>query len=380
MRWRKFWAIKFRRQGLLTLLAVGLSLIVFGNHSFKVSATHAGQKSDKLMVKAVVVTMFETGEDTGDAPGEFQTWVEREQLDRVYKLPAAYHNALVNDKGLLGIVTGIGTAKSATTIMALGSDPRFDLTKAYWLVAGIAGIDPNDGSLGSAAWAKWVVDADLSHEIDAREIPSDWPYGYLPLFTRAPNSTPIENIGEAYQLNTNLADWAYQLTKDVELDDSPGMAAYRTIYTDYPNAQKPPFVLMGDNLSGGTFWHGKLLNQWANDWVKLWSNDEGNYVTTAMEDTGTLQALTNLAKAGKVDLNRVMVLRTASNYDSQGTDQTAAESLNHETGENSYSGFLPSLEAAYRVGSTVIHNILDNWETYEHKIPEVDSLPDDSQQ
>jgi predicted cupin superfamily sugar epimerase len=35
-----------------------------------------------------------------------------------------------------------------------------------------------------------------------------------------------------------------------------------------------------------------------------------------MEDTGTMQALTNLAKARRVDLNRVLVLRTASNFDS----------------------------------------------------------------
>ena len=32
-------------------------------------------------------------------------------------------------------------------------------------------------------------------------------------------------------------------------------------------------------------------------------------MTTAMEDTGTLQSMTFLAKAGRVDLNRVMVLR-----------------------------------------------------------------------
>ncbi len=61
--------------------------------------------------------------------------------------------------------------------MALGMDPRFDLTKAYWLVAGIAGIDPADGSLGSAAWAEWVVDGDIGYEIDAREIPKDWKTG-----------------------------------------------------------------------------------------------------------------------------------------------------------------------------------------------------------
>ncbi len=365
----QFWTKKSQRKLFLTAIAVLLSLIIFANNSLYINAKDVQKREDKVLVKAVVVTMFETGQDTGDTPGEFQTWVEREQLNKVYKLPAAYHDALTNKKGLMGIVTGIGTAKSATTIMSLGLDPRFDFSKAYWLVAGIAGIDPNDASLGSAAWAKWVVDADLSHEIDAREIPSDWAYGYLPLFTKAPNSTPKENIGEAYQLNTKLVDWAYQLTKNIKLDDSPGMATYRATYTNYPNAQKPPFVLIGDNLSGGTFWHGKLLNGWANDWVKLWSNGQGNYVTTAMEDTGTLQALTNLAKAGLVDRDRVLVLRTASNFDSQGTDQTAAESLNHETGENSYSGYLPSLDAAYRVGSTVVHEILDNWEKYEHKVP-----------
>ena len=52
------------------------------------------------------------------------------------------------------------------------------------MVAGIAGIDPEDGATGSAAWAEWVVDGDLGHEIDAREIPSDWPTGYIPLRAR----------------------------------------------------------------------------------------------------------------------------------------------------------------------------------------------------
>ena len=31
--------------------------------------------------------------------------------------------------------------------MALGLDPRFDLSQAYWMVAGIAGIDPEDALL-----------------------------------------------------------------------------------------------------------------------------------------------------------------------------------------------------------------------------------------
>ena len=77
------------------------------------------------------------------------------------------------------MVTGIGTAKSATATMALGLDPRFDLTQAYWMVAGIAGIDPEDASIGSVAWSSYLVDGDLGHEIDAREKPEDWDTGFL---------------------------------------------------------------------------------------------------------------------------------------------------------------------------------------------------------
>src|SRR5580693_6645869 len=95
-----------------------------------------------IPVKVVVVTMFERGEDTGDAPGEYQLWVEREHLDRVIPVPAGFHHVRMNDDGVLGMLTGIGTARAAASVMALGLDPRFDVSKAYWIVAGIGGGDP----------------------------------------------------------------------------------------------------------------------------------------------------------------------------------------------------------------------------------------------
>jgi purine nucleoside permease len=115
-----------------------------------------------LKVKVVVVAMFEVGADTGDVPGELQFWVERRKLDHVIPLPAAYHDVRTDGNGLIGTVTGEGTAKAATSIMALGLDPRFDFSQAYWLVAGIAGIDPNHGTVGSAVWADYVLDGDLA--------------------------------------------------------------------------------------------------------------------------------------------------------------------------------------------------------------------------
>jgi purine nucleoside permease len=87
-----------------------------------------------------------------------------------------------------------------------------------------------------------------------------------------------------------------------------------------------------------------------------------------MEDTGTMQALINLAKAGRADLNRVLVLRTASNFDSPPPGITAAQDLaDQETGQ--YSAYIPSLDAAFKVGNRVVSEIVDHWDVYEKKTP-----------
>ncbi len=325
-----------------------------------------------MKVKVVVVAMFEAGQDSGDTPGEFQFWCEREKLTKRYPLPAAFHDAMANEEtGVVGIVTGVGTAHAAATIMALGLDRRFDFSQAYWLVAGIAGGDPADASLGSAAWAEWVVDGDLAHEIDAREIPPDWQDPFVPLDAWTPYPQPRPKDGAemvAYHLNGPLRDWAYELTKSVSLEDNEKMKASRARYTEHPAAQKPPFVLKGDTLSSGTFWHGRLMDGWANRWVRYWTQEKGNFVTTAMEDTGTMQSLTLLARAGRVDVRRVMVLRTVSNYDCPPPGLTAAQNLEEEN-KGLYSAYVPSLEAAYRVGSTVVHEITAHWDQYAAKPP-----------
>lgn len=327
--------------------------------------------AEPMRPKVVVIAMFEAGADTGDRPGEFQYWVEREKLTQVLPFPQGYRDLRANaDGSVLGVVTGVGTAKSAATIMALGLDPRFDLTHSYFLVAGIAGIDPNDGPLGSAVWAEWVVDGDLGHEIDAREIPAGWTTGFVPLRKKKPYELPADRSeGEAYRLDHGLVEWAYQLTKDTPLADTEPMQKRRALYTGFPKAQRPPVVMKGDTLSSMTYWHGKLLSQWANDWVKYFSDGTGNYVTTAMEDTGTLQALTFLDRAKRVDVKRVLVLRTASNFDQQPPGGDAAESLSGEKLGPGYSAYLPALEAAHRVGSVVVHELVKNWATYEKTPP-----------
>jgi purine nucleoside permease len=323
-----------------------------------------------IPIKVVVVAMFERGEDTGDTPGEYQLWVEREHLDQVIPMPAAYHHVRLNKDGVLGMLTGVGTAKAAASVMALGLDPRFDLSQAYWLVAGIGGGDPADVSLGSAVWADRVIDGDLAYEIDAREIPDDWPTGYVPLRKSKPYELPLkpELEGEIYTLNSGLVSWAFNLTRVTALLDSDALRTARERYTDFPNARKPPFVTRGDTMSSSTFWHGAKFNEWANAWTRYYTGGRGNYMIAAMEDTGTMQSLTLLATAGKVDLQRVMVLRTVSNFDRQPPGASAVDDLKNLV-SGSYSAYMPALEAAQVVGDKVVRYLVDHWKECATAIP-----------
>jgi purine nucleoside permease len=320
----------------------------------------------------VVVAMFEVGADTGDRPGELQYWVERDHLDQVYALPAGYHAVRMNRDGEMAVLTGRGTAHAAATIMAVGLDPRFDFSHAYWLIAGISGGCPDTVSLGSAVWARWVVDGDFGYEIDAREIPPDWKTGYIPQGKIRPFEEPAAAIsGQVYALNAGLTDWAFQLTRGIQLEDSDKLKAIRSQF-DGAAASRAPFVAQGDEISSTTFWHGRLLDAWAAEWVPYFTGGKGVFATTAMEDTGTLQSLEFLAHAGRVDIDRALVLRTVSNYDRQPRGLSASESLARQR-IGDYAAYLPALEADYTVGHTVVKELLGHWAKFENTIPVANS-------
>jgi len=348
---------RFARKLFAALLVLGCSPAA--------SAGQAAAPAAPIPVKVVVVTMFERGEDTGDTPGEYQLWVEREHLDQIIPMPAAYHHARMNKEGVLGILTGVGTAKAAASIMAVGLDPRFDFSKSYWIIAGIGGGDPADVSLGSAVWADHVVDGDLAYEIDARQIPQGWPTGYVPLGKGTPFEEPVSaQFGQVYTLNPALVAWAFHLTQDVSLPDSDSLRAARSRFAGFPNAMKPPFVTEGDQLSSNTFWHGSKMEEWANAWTRYYTGGKGNYMVCAMEDTGTLQALTFLAQAGRVDFSRVLVLRTVSNYDREPPGTSAADSLRTMI-SGYYSAYFPALEAAQVVGDKVVRELITHWAEHD---------------
>jgi purine nucleoside permease len=324
-----------------------------------------------IPVKVVIVNLFEIGADEGDAPGEFQLWKTRRHLDTRIPFPQGYHDLFYNPKTqVLGMVTGMGNIKSATATLALGLDPRFDLTHAYWLVAGIAGIDPEAASVGSAAWAHYLVDGDMAHEIDPREIPADWKYGYFALHSKGPqDKTPLQPVnGEMFELNPALQNWAFTLTKNLKLADDPSVAQMRAAYTTFPAAQTPPRVIKGDQLAAMTYWHGEKMTQWARDWTAFWTGGKGQFVTSAMEETGIAQSLTYLTKAHRADISRLMVLRAGSNFTMPPPGVTAAQNVLREN--QGYTGMTVALESLYQTGSVVIDELLAHWPRYAAKTPQ----------
>jgi len=337
---------------------------------------------DRIPIKVIIVSCFEVGNDTGDVPGEFQYFAEREHLLQRIEIPGAPHPLVHNDQGLYGEVAGVfklqpgaepdhySCVVTSELIMALCLDPRFDFRKTYWIINGIAGIDPASGSIGSAAWAKHVVDGDAMYEVDDREIPAGWPYGLLAVNTLKPNTLPLVGPGGAlgytmdYALNPKLAEWAYETSKGVELPDSDALKAYRAKYVGFPLAQLPPRVMMGDSLGTARYWHGAKRTQWARDWVKLWTKGEGTFTTTAEEHQDYMNTLTDMAKKGYLDINRVMMLRGASNYCMPPPGQSIESTLNDIS-----VGTLPAFEADYRAATAVAHELLKNWANYQGTIP-----------
>ncbi|CDG33098.1 hypothetical protein SACS_0360 [Parasaccharibacter apium] len=329
-----------------------------------------------LEVHVVVVTTFELGQDSGDMPGEFQHWVEQYPLEQTLPAPGTEHGVLrYNAKDhVLGLVSGEGPGHMAAAITALALDPRFDLRHAYFVLAGIAGVNPNKGSIGSAAWALHVVNGGAAHLIDSREIPSDWPDGFTPLQGHVPDEQPrppLHSIAGdmAYTLRPSLVRWAYERTRHIALPDNEKLQAHRRAYQGFPEALKPPHVMMGDTISGETYWLGALMNRWAERWVAYWTDHQGEMVTTAEEDIGLCQALALQARAGRVDDRRLLILRTTSNFDMPPNGVAPATMLANAAHEENLPGLYASTSAAYQVASPIVRELATHWGSYEGQVP-----------
>lgn len=310
----------------------------------------------------MLLTMFEPENGT---PGELTRFREEENL-RPCMLPGTELDQtwLSPDGRVLACVVGVGTANTAVSLMALGMGSGLDLTRATWIIAGIAGGNPNVCSLGSPVWADWCVDGDLAFEVDDRDIPQEWPCGILPLGAKepfGPSSMPPELFGRPYQvfrLHPGLAARALRISSAVELADNAGVAAARAPYEALPEAVKSPSVKLGSTLAGARFWHGPRHNAWAECWTDYWTESKGIFHSSGMEDTGSLHAINHLGRLGLTDPRRVLILRTISNFTMQPPGGDVIASLSGHDSDGEYPAHSLALENGYRAASAVYRDIM----------------------
>jgi len=312
-----------------------------------------------IPIKVVVLTTFEVGEDLGDRPGEFQFWAERYPLTHTLSVPASRGPVRYSDDGVLGVVTGM-RGRARESVAALALSPQFDLSHAYWLVAGIAGVDPRAGSIGSAAWIDWVVDGDPLFELDDRELA-----GRLALRPLCPRRRPAGGEGLRRRLQRHgLA--ARPRPGRLGLSAHQGQPPCRTATTCAPTAPASPASprrWRGRTCSWARPWarcasgNGERRTRWARDWIALWTDGRGVLAMTDCEDQGVMDVLALHARSGRVDLGRVLILRTASNYsrEADGRDQGV---------KFAEGGAVAGFEAAWRVGAPVVRALVAGWPQY----------------
>jgi len=323
----------------------------------------ASNEAAARTVKVLIISMF--------GP-ESEPWVNGLGLDQQIPVPglsADYPAVRCNADDVCQVTTGMGHANVAASIAAVIFSEKFALKSSYFLIAGIAGIDPTQGTLGSAAWARYLIDFGIQWEIDARELPPEWSTGYLGINTRSPEQKPpLDYRTEVFRLDEELLQAALALSRPAVLSDSPEAMAYRA-HWDIAPANQAPSVVQCDTAAGDTWWHGALLEKRAQDWTKILTDGQGTYCTTQQEDNSTFEALRRGEQAGKLDTSRVAVLRTGSNFDRPYPGQTAYDSLVTSIS----GGFVPSLQNLFNAGSPLVRAIVSDWVHWRVGVPELEA-------
>jgi purine nucleoside permease len=325
------------------------------------AAGPAGARAVPLAVKVLIINMFQP---------EAAPWLAALQPSEEIRVPGLdedYPSVRCTADAVCQMTTGMGHANAAASTMALLYSGLFDLHEAYFLIAGIAGIDPERGTIGSAAWARYAVDSGIAHEIDARELPRGWRDGYFGVLTDSPDSVPkFEYRTEMFRLDEDLLQRALILSRSATLEDSDDVAAYRRHYGAAP-ANQPPAVIQCDTLGGDTWWTGKRLGEHARRWTRLLTDGKGVYCTTQQEDNATLGALARGAHSGLLDLRRVAILRSGSDFDRPYVHQGVLEGLRAQL----------ALAGAGRIaadnlvhaGMPLVEAIVRHWDQWQNGVP-----------
>lgn len=233
----------------------------------------------------------------------------------------------------------------------------------------LAGVNPKVATLGSVTFARYAVQVALQYEFDIRDLPDNYTTGYIPYNTDNPADYPQEAYGtEVFETNLALRDVAIGLASSAALNDTATAQAYRAKYAleaAFTAGSEAPSVLGCDVATSDVYYSGTHLSEAFENTTRIWTNGSGVYCTTAQEDNASLEVILRATKMNLTDYSRVMVMRTASDFDRPPPGISEIQNLLYVN----QGGFPPAIKNIYLAGVKVVQGVLDGWDsTFEKGI------------
>ncbi|RMZ87286.1 hypothetical protein DV736_g5481, partial [Chaetothyriales sp. CBS 134916] len=338
-------------------LALTSSAAPVNSPSGDLSARWAG----KIAPKVFIISMFKYEEAAWKGIKEFDIYAHNITVPGISPLFPDVHCSV--DYEVCQMTTGESEINAAGSVGALSLSQIFDLRKTYFMIAGIGGVNPEQATLGSVTFARYAVQVALQYEFDSRELPSNFTTGYIPLGTDAPSDYPVNIYGtEVFEVSTTLRDIAVSFASTARLNDSTTAQAYRALYSpisSYAAGASPPSVVACDVATSDVYYSGDILAEAFGNTTHIWTNGSGVYCTTAQEDNASLSALVRSTLYGKTDFSRIIVMRTASDFDRPPPSVSPLQNLLYAD----QGGFEPAINNIYLAGIKVVEGILNGWQT-----------------
>ncbi|TKA83017.1 hypothetical protein B0A55_00828 [Friedmanniomyces simplex] len=309
--------------------------------------------------KVFIISMFEPEGDVWYGIPEFDVLALNITVPGFSPLYPDAHCTANGD--ICQLVTGESEINAATTIASLVRSPRFDLTTTYLMVAGIAGVNPEVATICSVTFARYAVQVALQYEFSQFEIPTNYTSGYIPQGSVSAQEYPQSIYGtEVFEFNQNLQKMAATFARKATLNDSDDAMVYRANYaasSAYAAGAAGPSVVECDVATSDVYYSGTILSTAFGNYTTLVTNGSGVYCTTAQEDNATGEALLRAAIQKLVDFSRIIVMRTASDFDRPYPGEAATTNLLY----SNQGSFEPAIQNIYLAGREVVAGILDGW-------------------
>lgn len=321
--------------------------------------TSYGKPYALFQPKVFVINMFEYESAPWLEAMDFEHNITIPGLSPLY--PTIYCTA---NYSVCELTTGEGEINAASTITALGLSPLFDLSHTYFLISGIAGGEPEYTTMGSVTFAKYAVQVALEYQVSYQEFIAtnpNWTSGYWAYGTDDPWTYPGNVYGtEVFEVNENLRDRAVELAMTAELQNGTELnESNRKLYNETA-ARSLPTIVKCDALTSDNYFTGNVLSDYFSFYASLMTNGSATYCSTAQEDNASLEAFTRLHKHGLADYNRVMVMRSISDFSrpppSKANDTVAWFNDPQDGGSTVAFNNLPI------AGMPIVRDIVQNWD------------------